>query len=134
MRCGRACTTWRRRRNPWHGYMDNVLAELVGTGPFDLGDADDSRVPDRGYHRGLPSAVWVATAAVVVEVVSPDDETWAKFDFYARHQVDEICTADPLAGQVRWFGRAGPAYEETGASGLLDVTVADLVRRIQWPD
>lgn len=38
----------------WHGYLDNVLAELlgpyarraglVGTGPFNLGEADDYRV------------------------------------------------------------------------------------------
>jgi len=127
----------------WHGYVDNVLAELlgpyaraaglVGTGPFNLGDADDYRVPDRGYHRSLPSAVWVPTAAIVVEVISPDDETWAKFDFYATHDVAEICTADAVAGQLRWFVRAGPEYAEAGMSGLLDVTVSDLARQIQWP-
>jgi len=127
----------------WHGYLDNVLAELlgplaraaglVGTGPFNLGDADDYRVPDRGYHRSLPSAVWVPTAAIVVEVISPDDETWAKFAFYATHDVDEICTADPVAGQIRWFVRAGAAYAEVESSGLLAVTVTDLAGRIQWP-
>src|SRR5712692_10522064 len=47
----------------WHGYLDNVLAELlgpyarraglIGTGPFNLGEPDDFRVPDRGYHRTL---------------------------------------------------------------------------------
>ena len=109
---------------PWHGYVGDVLGELlgplvraaglVGTGPFNLGDENDYRVPG-GYHRSLPSSVWVPTAAVVVEVISPDDETWAKFDFYAHQVVDEICTADPVARQ------------------LLNVTVADLSGQIAWP-
>jgi Uma2 family endonuclease len=129
--------------HPWHGYIDNVLAELlgpyaraaglVGTGPFNLGGESDYRVPDRGYHRSLPSSVWVPTAAIVVEVISPDDETWAKFDFYARHQVDEICTADPLVTQLRWFALAGDTYQEAPASGLLNVTGAHLSSRIDRP-
>jgi Uma2 family endonuclease len=129
--------------HPWHGYIDNVLAELlgpyaravglVGTGPFNLGGENDYRVPDRGYHRTLPSTVWVPTAALVVEVISPDDETWAKFDFYAVHAVDEICTADPLTTQLRWFARAGASYQETANSALLNITVDDLVSQIEWP-
>jgi hypothetical protein len=47
-------------------------------------------VPDRGYHRGVPSEVFVPTAAVVV--------------FYARHGVEEICVADPRARQIAWPG------------------------------
>ena len=127
----------------WHGYLDNVLAVLLGpfaqengltgTSAFNLGDPDDFRVPDRGFHRVLPSAVWIPTAAIVVEVISPDDETWAKFGFYARHQVDEICTADPMARELRWFVLAGDSYRETDASPLLGVSVADLVARIDWP-
>ena len=126
----------------WRGYIDNVLAELlgplaraaafVGTGPFNLGDENDYRVPDRGYHRSLPSSVWVPTAAVVVEVISPDDETWAKFDSYAHHDVDEICTADPVARQLRWFVRAGNSFPESPTSELLNVTVADLSGQIAW--
>lgn len=130
--------------HPWHGYIDNVLAELlgpfgrgaglVGTGPFNLGDETDYRVPDRGYHRSLPSSVWVLTAAIVVEVLSPDDETWAKFDFYARHRVDEICTADPLVSQLRWFTLTGDVYQEAAGSMLLSVTVAELAASIEWPE
>ena len=127
----------------WHGYVDNVLAELlgpparaaglVGTGPFNLGHVGDYRVPDRGCHRTLPSTVRVPTAAIVVEVISPDDETWAKVDFYARHHVDEICTADPMGAEIRWFALTGTAYEETGVSRLLDLSTADLASRIDWP-
>ncbi len=127
----------------WHGYLDNVLAELlgpfarraglVGTGPFNLGNSDDCRVPDRGYHHGLPSGVWLASAAIVVEIVSPDDETWTKFDFYARHQVGEICVADPSDSRLRWFLLVGTTYEEKAASPLLDVSVAELAASIDWP-
>ncbi len=73
--------------------------------------------------------MWVPTAAIVVEVVSPDDETWEKFDFYARHRVEEICIADPMARQIRWFVLAGDAYEETDASPLLGVTHRRACRR-----
>ena len=127
----------------WHGQVDTELAALLRppakaaglfiTSQFNLGAPDDYRVPDGGYHRTRPSGVWVATAAVVVEVMSPDDETWFKFDFYARHAVEEICIADPFARSIRWFVLGGDAYGETGASPLLGVTAKDLVSRIDWP-
>jgi Uma2 family endonuclease len=129
--------------HPWHGQVLSLLdrllgpladaAGLIGTIEFNLGAEDDYRVPDLGYHRTAPSEVWVPTAAIVVEVVSPHDETWEKFDFFARHGVEEICVADPMARQVRWFVLAGAAYEETSASPLLGVTAAELVARIEWP-
>ena len=127
----------------WHGQVDSELAALlrppaksaglVITSRFNLGVKDDYRVPDGGYHRAPVSAVWVPTAAVVVEVVSPDDETWGKFNFYARHAVEEICIADPFARSIRWFVLGGDAYGETGASPLLGVAAKDLVSRIDWP-
>jgi Putative restriction endonuclease len=129
--------------HPWHGYVDNVLAELlgplarraglVGTGPFNLGGVDDYRVPDRGYHRRLPAEVWVPTAAIVVEVLPPDDETWEKLGFYARHGVDEICVADPVGAQLTWFARDADRYRRSTSSDLLGVSVADLVSQIDWP-
>jgi Uma2 family endonuclease len=129
--------------HPWHGYLDNVLAELlgplarraglVGTGPFNLGAPGDFRVPDRGYHQTLPSTTYVPSAVIVVEVVSPDDETWAKFGFYAAHGVHEICTADPHQAQLRWFVRGGDHFVESEASEVLGVAVTDLAAAIDWP-
>jgi Uma2 family endonuclease len=128
---------------PWHGYAQAALARaldpfadsagLVGTTRFNLGEQHDYRVPDGGYHRGLPSDLYVPTAAIVVEVLSPGDETWEKFGFYARHGVEEICVADPRAGSIRWFRLAGHAYEEVDRSDLLGVSVGDLVAAIDWP-
>ena len=127
----------------WHGYVDNLIAELLGpiaravglaaTGPFNLGQPDNYRVPDRGYHRSLPAEVWVPTAAIVVEVLSPDDETWEKFDFYARHAVDEICVADTMAATLSWFVLGPDGYRGAESSELLGISVADLVGQIDWP-
>jgi Uma2 family endonuclease len=129
--------------HPRHGYVDRTLgrllgppadaAGLIGTSEFNLGVQDDYRVPDAGYHRTMPSDVWVPTAAIVVEIVSPGDETWAKFDFYAGHGVDEICVADPQRRQIRWFLLAEAQYQEAPASPLLGVTTTELEAGIDWP-
>ncbi len=126
-----------------HGLLDDELAGvlrphareggLVGSSAFNLGEPNDYRVPDRGYFRSPTPAVYVPTAALVVEILSPDDETFAKFGFYARHDVEEICTADPQARQLRWFRRSGDDYEEVSASDVLGVTVAELIEQIDWP-
>ena len=113
---------------------------LVGSGPFNLGESDDYRVPDRGLHRARSADVWEATAAMVVEIVSPGDETFEKFGFYAAHGVDEVLVADSVSRVVRVWPLALAAedgaaveYEETGASALLDVTAAELTSAIDWP-
>ncbi len=127
----------------WHGYVSTEVADvlrhptqgagLVGTTRFNLGVANDYRAPDGGYHRTLPSGLYVPTAAIVVEILAEADETWEKFDFYARHGVDEICIADPRTKVIRWFVLAGDAYDERTASPLLGVTTASLVAGIDWP-
>ncbi len=59
-------------------------------GEFNLGDSiDDFRVPDGGLHRPGTEGVWLHTAALVVEIVSPGDESWQKLPFYAAHGVEE---------------------------------------------
>lgn len=108
-------------------------AGLVGSGPFSLGRPGDYRVPDRGLHRGRTDQVWVPTAAVVVEILSPDDETFDKFAFYARHRVDEVLVVDPVSQTVRCWRLAGESYVESDASGLLGVTAAHLAAGIDWP-
>lgn len=130
--------------HPSHGYIDHALAVLldpyataaglVATGPFNLGEPDDYRVPDHGYHRHLPADVWVESAAVVVEVVSPDDETYAKFDFYAAHGVEELIIADPSNQSIRCYERRGDHYIEASASTVLGVGADTLTAGIDWPD
>lgn len=131
--------------NAAHAYLDNILAVLLhpyaqaagltGAGPFNLGGPDDYRVPDRGYHRSRPTGTWVPTAAIVVEILSPDDETYDKFAFYARRGVDEILVADPAAQALRvWRRSPDGRFEETAASSVLNVSSAELAAAITWPD
>jgi Uma2 family endonuclease len=114
-------------------------AGLLLTTAFNLGQPEDYRVPDGGVHRDRPSGVFVATAAMVVEIVSPGDETLAKLPFYARHGVEEVLVADPASRTVRiWQLRSrSPGqearYRETGRSDLLAVTGAELAEAVSWP-
>ena len=64
---------------------------------FNLGEPGNYRVPDGGLHRQREDRVYYPTAALVAEIVSPDDETWKKLEFYAAHEVDELLIVDPQA-------------------------------------
>jgi Uma2 family endonuclease len=87
----------------------------------------------------LPEGVWVPSAAIVVEVVSPDDETYAKFDFYAACGVKEVIVADPARRTVRCFrqvaapGPASTPLMESERSNLLGVDAAHLAAEVDWP-
>ncbi len=126
-----------------HGWLDDQLAVLLhplaqaaglgGTGPFNLGEPDDFRVPDRGLHRSRPHAVWIPTAAIVVEIESPDDETWDKIDFYASHRVDELLIVSAETRSVTWLALEEGQYEEVQESRLLGPESRTLADRIEWP-
>jgi hypothetical protein len=60
----------------------------------------DFRAPDGGLHRPGAAGTWLPTAALVVEIVSPEDETWEKLPFYAAHDVDEVQIVDPAERKV----------------------------------
>jgi Uma2 family endonuclease len=121
------------------------LAELLGPlaraaglfptmGDFNVGEGeDDFRVPDGGLHRQRPRGVWHPTAALVVEIVSPGDETWEKLEFYAAHHVDEVLIVDPQGRSARWLALTGGEYRDVQRSGLIDVGPAELAQRIDWP-
>ena len=112
-----------------------TAAGLIASGPFNLGQKDDFRVPDGGYHRVAPLGVWHETTAIVVEIVSPDDETYAKFDFYLAHGVEEIIVVDPADHSVRCFLRTadGLAYADCEKNILLDVYAAYMAAELDWP-
>ncbi|MFP5346814.1 MAG: Uma2 family endonuclease [Actinomycetes bacterium] len=109
-------------------------AGLTPTGPFNLGEERDHRVPGIGFHRDATPRQYMPTAALVVEVLSPGDETFAKLGFYAAHGVEEVWVVDPLARSVRiWQLRHG-ALTETGASALLSLTARSVAQSLQWPE
>jgi len=127
-----------------HGLLDTQMAilleplataaGLIGSGAFNLGDSTNFRVPDRGLHRAKSAAVWLPTAAVVIEIESPDDETWDKLDFYAAHGVDEVLVVSAERRSVTWLVLQGERYDQADHSYLLGRASAALVESIDWPD
>ncbi|MGI9030239.1 MAG: Uma2 family endonuclease [Ilumatobacteraceae bacterium] len=130
--------------NIWHSTVEVELARVLGrlasrrgyitVGQFNLGDLGNFRVPDLGVVRSLAGpAAWVATAAMVVEIVSPHDESWLKFDHYAAHDVDEVLIADPAISALHLFILAGDGYEPAERSDVLEAALGDIHAEIHWP-
>lgn len=126
-----------------HGDLDGQIGRILGplasrigmieSGPFNVGDGpSDFRVPDRGIRR-RSTDVWFATAALVVQILSPDDESWEKLPFYAEHDVDEIVIVDPQTQTVTWLRLDGGEYRPVTHSTLVDVEVADIAAQLDWP-
>lgn len=103
-------------------------------GPFNLGSPEDYRVPDGGLHRPGPDELYYSAAVLVVEIVSPGDETWKKLPFYASHGVEEVLIVDPEQHAVHWLGLKGEAsYEPIEQSRLIDLDALRLADQIDWP-
>ncbi len=126
-----------------HADLDDQLAAFLRPrararglwprGPLNVGHADDYRVPDRAYRRERTDDVFVATVAIVVEIVSHGDDTYRKFDFYFAHGVEEMLIVDPPQRSVQWYARGGGSMERTDRSALLELTEAELTEAIDWP-
>jgi Uma2 family endonuclease len=108
------------------------------TGLFRPGVENDWRAPDSAYakpevlsHRGIEGA-----ASLVVEILSPGDESYAKLDWYASVGVGEVLVIDPLTRRVELFasrdGRMEPVEPVViGCLGVRAETV-DGVLRLAW--
>ncbi len=95
------------------------LAETRGlvaryeTGLFRPGVDDDYKVPDQVYarpelrsQRGIEGG-----ASLVVEILSPGDETYAKLDWYAAVGVGEVLVIEPGTRRVELFANRGGRME-----------------------
>lgn len=107
--------------------------KLWPTGPVNIGGPEDYRVPDRAFFREREPGVFLPRAAIVVEVVSPGDESYAKLPFYFACGVDEVLIADPERRVVEWYGRGERGFERVGRSDLLDLDEEGLTAEIDWP-
>lgn len=127
-----------------HANVQQQLAELIGPAAreagflcriaiFNLGEPDNYRVPDGGLVRQGPDQHYYPTAALVVEIMSPGDESWHKLGFYADHGVEELLIVDPDARAVHWLSLAEHEYHEVERSKLIDLGAAELERAIDWP-
>jgi Uma2 family endonuclease len=74
------------------------LASAAGleavVGGVNIGDPRDYRIPDGSLHRPGSGGTYLSSAELVVEIVSPDDDTWKQLALYAAHQVDELLIVD----------------------------------------
>ncbi len=127
-----------------HGDIMGQLAELLGpparqaglfplVADFNLGDPDDYRVPDGGLHHERRDLTYYPSAAVAVEILSPDDETPEKIPFYAEHHVDELLIVDPAKRTVDWLALEHGEYRAVERSRLIDLRAAQLAKQIDWP-
>lgn len=105
---------------------------LISTGPFNLGEGeDDYRVPDGGWTRGTPQGLYVPTAEAVLEVLSPDDETYGKVDFYFRRGVREVLIAHPTERWVRCY--TTPDGVQLDLSQVIGRDMRSLASQVRWP-
>jgi len=128
-----------------HARISQQLAELLGPparaggllaamSEFNLGESEyDFRVPDGGLHRPGAAGVWLATAAVVVEILSSDDESRQKLPFYAEHHVDEVLLVDPTERTVTWLALHDGEYKPVQRSRLIELGPTELAARLDWP-
>ena len=124
-----------------HGEVQLALGDLLrpaarrlglqATTTFNLGGPDDFRVPDAGLVP-RPAGVWYATAELVVEILSEDDETFAKLDFYTAPGVRELLVVDWRDRSVRCFALQD-GQRPSAASEVLAMTVEELEASLDWP-
>lgn len=110
---------------------------------LNLGGPEDYRVPDGGLLSPGPDELYLSTAALVLEVVSPGDESWEKLPFYAAHHVAEVLIVDPQQRLIDWLGLTGrdmpadrgmdSAYRAIARSRLIDLGPGELGLQIDWP-
>lgn len=127
-----------------HAAVDHQLARilgpvadqagLTGAGPLNIGVADDYRVPDQAYLRDPALSAFHPSAAVVVEILSPGDETLAKLPFYFRQGVEEVLLVDVTERAVTWLARGDAELGEVAASTILGLDAEALRSSIPWPD
>ena len=129
----------------WHAGVAQQLAVILGPlareaglvpmiGNFNLGGPDDYRVPDGALSSGRAlNRLYVPTAELVVEIVSPGDGTWYKLGFYAAHDVGELLMVDPEKREVHWLAlRPGREYQPIERSALVALGPVELAERIDW--
>jgi Uma2 family endonuclease len=129
--------------HPAHARLDHRLARflgpladaagLLGCGPLNIGTSDDYRVPDQAYLATEPVTTFVPTAAVVVEIRSPRDETWEKLGFYADRGVREMLVVVREERTVHCFVLWEGRLVETDRSELLGVSATEFTSELGWP-
>lgn len=129
--------------NRWHAKTEIRVARVLGpladaagleiTGGANIGDSDNYRIPDQAYFADRSDQVFSPTAEIVVEIVSPGDESRQKFDFYYAAGIKEFLIIDPNERSIEWYTRGASAFQATDRSDLLGITATELAKEIDWP-
>ena len=70
----------------------------------------------------------------MIEIVSPDDDTWNKVPFYANYGPDELPIVDLQRRRVDWLGlEPSGEYRALERSRLIEPEPAELAQRLDWP-
>jgi len=80
----------------------------------------------------LDGALRLTSAELVVEIVTPDENSWEKLPFYAAHHVDELVIVDPAERKVFWLvmDQQG-GYQFVERSGLIDLDPFKLADQLE---
>jgi Uma2 family endonuclease len=125
---------------------ERLGCEALPAGVFRPGSDDDYRVPDLAISRPAHTSVrgFEGPCELVVEILSPNDETYEKFEFYAQIGVKELLIVEPESRKVELYVlRAGsyvlmsPDEKGTVRSSALGVgfaTVAGPKIAVTWSE
>ncbi|PRY12115.1 Uma2 family endonuclease [Kineococcus rhizosphaerae] len=101
---------------------------LEGLAEFNLGVENDFRVPDLAFVPvDAELQLYVPTATIVVEIVSPDDASRAKVPFYLARGVREVWLVDPEQRTVEVVTPEGASHSQ-----VLDLTTGEVAGLLGW--
>jgi Uma2 family endonuclease len=72
-------------------------------------------------------------AALVIEIVSPGDESWEKLPYYAARGVDEVLIVSPEERSVSWMALRHGEYRPVERSALIALGPGELAEQLDWP-
>jgi Uma2 family endonuclease len=101
--------------------------------PYNIGTPSDFRIPDIGLMRPCEDRTFgTGDTALVVEIRSPNDDTYKKFGFYFRDGVDEVVVVDPSSTTIEWYERGESGFDLTAVSALLGLAADEVQAQIEW--
>ncbi len=85
-----------------------------------MGECNFGQAEHDGHE--LDGALRLTSAELVVEIVTPDENSWEKLPFYAAHHVNELVIVDPAERKVHWLALDQQGgYQAVERSGLIDL-------------
>ncbi len=95
-----------------------------------IGECNFGQAEHEGHE--LDGALRLTSAELVVEIVTPDENSWEKLPFYAAHQVNELVVVDPAERKVFWLVLDEPGgYQFVERSGLINLDPFKLADQLE---